>query len=177
MRYAQIRQMDISNGLGIGVALFVQGCEFHCKGCFNSETWNFNGGKEFTDDTINTILKLCDKPYITRLSILGGEPLHPKNHYMVSKLCYKFKEKYPNKKIWLWTGYELDEYWWLCQDTNVYQSYDVHLMWFIDYLITGRYIEKLRNPNLRFRGSSNQKIYQMSDLGLADITEQIDNNK
>ena len=177
MRYAQIRQMDISNGLGIGVALFVQGCEFHCKGCFNSETWDFNGGKEFTDDTINIILKLCDKSYITRLSILGGEPLHPKNHYMVSKLCYKFKEKYPNKKIWLWTGYELDEYRWLCRDTNLYKSYDIHLMWFVDYFITGRYIEKLRNPNLRFRGSSNQKIYQMSNSRLADITEQIDNDK
>ena len=96
---------------------------------------------------------------------------------MVSKLCYKFKEKYPNKKIWLWTGYELDEYRWLCRDTNLYKSYDIHLMWFVDYFITGRYIEKLRNPNLRFRGSSNQKIYQMSNSRLADITEQIDNDK
>lgn len=152
MRYAQIRQMDISNGLGIGVALFVQGCEFHCKDCFNSETWDFNGGKEFTDDTVDTILKLCDKPYITRLSILGGEPLHPRNRETIALLCAKFKKQFPKKQLWLWTGYDLEEFLELNCNKDFLKN--------IDYIITGRFIEKLKNMNLRFRGSCNQRIHK-----------------
>ena len=109
MRYNKIREMDISDGEGVRVSLFVQGCEFHCKGCFNPETWNFEGGKEFTTDTLNTLLELCDKEYIKGLSILGGEPMHPNNRETVVDIMRAFKYKFPNKDIWMWTGYTLEK--------------------------------------------------------------------
>ena len=107
MRYNKIREMDISDGEGVRVSLFVQGCEFHCKNCFNPETWNFKGGKEFTTETLNTLLELCDKDYIKGLSILGGEPMHPNNRETVVDIMRAFKYKFPNKDIWMWTGYTL----------------------------------------------------------------------
>ena len=97
MRYNLIRKMDISNGPGVRVSIFMQGCEFHCKNCFNEETWDFHLGIEFTDDTINHVIDLCNKDYIVGLSILGGEPLHPKNIEGSTRLAKLFKEKYPNK--------------------------------------------------------------------------------
>lgn len=95
MRYAQIRSMDISNGEGVGVSLFVQGCPFHCKNCFNSETWDFNGGKEWTEETKNKFMELIDRPYIKRISILGGEPLAEQNLDGVLSLIKEIREKYP----------------------------------------------------------------------------------
>lgn len=95
MRYAQIRSMDISNGEGAGVSLFVQGCDRHCFNCFNSETWNFNGGKEWTEETKNKFMELIDRPYIRRISILGGEPLAEQNLDSVLSLIKEFREKYP----------------------------------------------------------------------------------
>ena len=110
MRYNKIRKMDISNGPGVRVSIFFQGCHFHCKGCFNEEAWDFNGGKEFNEDVVNHILELADKDYIEGLSILGGEPMHPKNIDGTTKLAKTFKEKFPNKTIWAWSGYLYDEY-------------------------------------------------------------------
>ena len=101
MRYNKIRKMDISNGPGVRVSLFVQGCTFNCKGCFNQETHDFDGGKEFTYDTIEHILKLCENDNVEGLSILGGEPLHPKNIEGTTKLAKAFKEKMPNKTLWI----------------------------------------------------------------------------
>ena len=98
-RYNKIRKMDISNGPGVRVSVFMQGCTFNCKNCFNPETHDFNGGKEFTDDTINEILNLCNNSYIAGLSILGGEPLHNKNIDASTKLAKAFKEKYPDKSL------------------------------------------------------------------------------
>lgn len=95
MRYAQIRSMDISNGEGVGVSLFVQGCPFHCKNCFNSETWDFNSGKEWTEETKNKFMELIDRPYIRRISILGGEPLAEQNLDGVLSLIKEIREKYP----------------------------------------------------------------------------------
>ena len=100
-RYNKIRKMDISNGPGVRVSVFMQGCTFNCKNCFNPETHDFNGGKEFTDDTINEILNLCNNSYIVGLSILGGEPLHNKNIDASTKLAKAFKEKYPDKSVWI----------------------------------------------------------------------------
>ena len=93
MRYNKIRKMDISNGPGVRVSIFMQGCEFHCKNCFNAETWNFKGGKEFTDETINRVLELSEKDYVAGLSILGGEPMHPKNIDGTIELAREFKKK------------------------------------------------------------------------------------
>ena len=109
MRYAQIRSMDISNGEGVGVSLFVQGCPFHCKNCFNSETWDFNGGKEWTEETKNKFMELIDRPYIRRVSILGGEPLHENNLSEVLSLVKEIREKFPDKTIWLYTGYSIED--------------------------------------------------------------------
>lgn len=109
MRYAQIRKMDISNGEGIGVALFVQGCPIHCPGCFQPETWDFNGGKEYNAEIEAQIFNLLKPNYITRFSILGGEPLAQQNILELFLLCSQIKEQYPTKEIWLWSGYTLEQ--------------------------------------------------------------------
>lgn len=148
MRYAQIRRMDISNGEGIGVSLFVQGCHFACKNCFNQETWDFNGGKEFTLDKELYLLSLCTKPYIKRLSILGGEPLTPENIDTVTNISKLFKGQFPNKKLWIWTGYTFEDY-----------VKDKEITKYADVIVDGRFVDELKDLNLKFRGSSNQRIW------------------
>ena len=147
MRYNKIRKMDISNGPGVRVSIFMQGCPFHCEGCFNPETHDFNGGKVFNDEKINRVLELADKDVIAGLSILGGEPLHPKNIEGTTKLAKAFKEKYPNKTIWVWSGFLFD------RDLK-----DKEIMNYIDVLVDGQYVANLYNPTLRYRGSSNQRV-------------------
>ena len=109
MRFNKVRKMDISNGPGVRVSVFFQGCHFHCKGCFNSETWDFLGGKEYTSDIENKIFEFLDKDYIRGLSILGGEPFHQTNIDSVISLSKKFKEKFPNKDLWIWTGFLFED--------------------------------------------------------------------
>ena len=108
MRYNQIRKMDISNGPGVRVSLFMQGCAFHCKNCFNKETWDFEGGNELTDEVIDEIMELCKKSHIKGLSILGGEPWHPRNVDTTVKIVKRFKEELPNKTIWSWSGFTFE---------------------------------------------------------------------
>ena len=150
MRYAQIRNMDISNGENLGVSLFVQGCRFHCKNCFNPETWDFNSGKEWTLDVKNKFFKLIDRPYIKRVSILGGEPLANENVVDVCNLITEIKDKFPNKNIWLYTGYELENAF-----NNPLRKKTIEMC---DVLVDGRYIDELRDLTLRFRGSNNQRV-------------------
>ena len=147
MHYNKIRKMDVSNGEGIRVSIFMQGCVFNCKGCFNPETHNFNGGKEFTDETIDRVLELCSKEYIVGLSILGGEPLHPNNIDGSTKLAKLFKEKYPDKTIWVWSGFLFD------RDLK-----GKEILNYIDVLVDGKFDIELRNPMLRWKGSSNQRV-------------------
>ena len=109
MRYNLIRKMDVANGPGVRISIFMQGCPFHCKNCFNEETWDFKKGKEFTDETINRVLEVANKDYVQGLSILGGEPLHPTNIEGTIKLAKAFKEKYKDKDIWIWSGYLYDD--------------------------------------------------------------------
>ena len=142
MRYASIRDMDISNGNGIGVALFTQGCHFHCKNCFNKSTWDFNGGKEFTKETCDKFMKLVNRPFIKRVSILGGEPLAKEN---VDDVCNVLKQ-IKDKQIWVYTGYTFET------------VKNLEVMKYIDYLVDGQYIDELRDLKLKFRGSSNQRI-------------------
>ncbi len=146
MRYNTIRQTDISNGPGIRVSIFMQGCVFHCKNCFNPDTWDFKAGNEFTDETIEKVLNLCEPSYIKGLSILGGEPMHPKNIEGTTKLARMFKERFPDKTIWSWTGYLFDD----IKDNEVFK--------YIDVLVDGRFVDELRNPNLKWKGSSNQRV-------------------
>ena len=152
MRYNKVRKMDISNGPGIRVSIFMQGCTFKCKNCFNPETHNFNAGHEFGDDTIEKILELCNNDYIVGLSILGGEPLHPKNINGTTKLAKIFKDKYPNKTIWVWSGFLFDK-----------DLYDKEILNYIDVLIDGQYQEELFDPKLKWRGSRNQRVINVKE--------------
>ena len=147
MRYAKIRKMDISNGEGVRVSVFFQGCSFHCKGCFNEETWDFSGGYPFGEEEIKKILDLSKYDYIDGLSILGGEPMHPKNIEKTLELAKRFKEKYPNKNIWVWTGYLFDEY-----------LMDKEVSKYLDVVVDGQFILEMKDPRLKFRGSLNQRI-------------------
>lgn len=147
MRYNKIRKMDISNGEGIRVSIFFQGCEFHCKNCFNPDTWDFNGGLEFTDKEIEEIIELCKADHISGISILGGEPMHPNNIAGTTKLAKRFKEVYPNKTIWAWSGFLFDTY---VKNKEVCK--------YLDVLVDGQFVDELRNPNLKWRGSSNQRV-------------------
>ena len=147
MRYNLIRKMDISNGPGVRVSIFMQGCEFHCKNCFNQETWDFNGGKELTQEAIDEVIELCSKDYIKGLSILGGEPMHPKNIDGTTKLAKQFKQNYPNKNLWVWSGFKFDK-----------DLKDKEVLKYIDVLVDGQYVEELHDPTLKWRGSSNQRV-------------------
>lgn len=157
MRYNKIREMDISDGEGVRVSLFVQGCEFHCKNCFNPETWNFEGGKEFTTETLDTLLRLCDKKYIKGLSILGGEPMHPNNRETVVDIMRAFKYRFPNKDIWMWTGYTLENL--LSENDEDIKS----MLIYLDYLIDGQFIEEKKNLNLKWAGSENQRLIDIQE--------------
>ena len=147
MRYNKIRKMDISNGPGVRVSIFMQGCTFNCKNCFNPETHDFKGGKELTDEIIDKIIYLCGKDYVVGLSILGGEPMHPKNIEGTTKLAKAFKEKYPNKTIWSWTGFLFD------RDLK-----DKEVLKYIDVLVDGQYKDELHDFRLKWCGSSNQRV-------------------
>ena len=146
-RYNKIRKMDISNGPGVRVSVFMQGCTFNCKNCFNPETHDFNGGKEFTDDTINEVLGLCNNSYICGLSILGGEPLHNKNIEASTKLAKAFKERYPDKSVWVWTGFKFEDY-----------VMDKDITKYADFIVDGQFEEENKNPKLLYSGSSNQRV-------------------
>ena len=156
MNYADIKRYDVANGTGVRVSLFVSGCTHHCKGCFNSETWDFSYGTPFTSETIHTILEYCKPDYIAGLSLLGGEPFEYDNQIALLPLVKCFKECFPKKTIWCWSGYLFDRdildtmaaKW---QETTEFLSY-------IDILVDGEFIEEQKNKNLIFRGSANQRI-------------------
>lgn len=183
IHYASIRNLDISNGEGVGVALFVQGCHFHCYNCFNPDTWDFNGGKEWTQDTENKLIELANKPYIKRLSILGGEPLSDENLDGVLHLVDRFRLSFPNKSIWLYSGYELSlkkEYipvddFWNDEDEEYYRFItnpkDNNISDFkrsviiskCDVVIDSRYIDSQRNPSKKWAGSDNQRVISIQE--------------
>lgn len=156
MHYATIKECDIANGPGVRVSVFVSGCNHHCKGCFNEIAWNFEYGNEFTEETINKILKDLDKDYIEGLSLLGGEPLEHINQKGLLPLVKKVKEKFPNKSIWCYTGFDYEK------DVmgNMYKNWDEtkELINNIDVIVDGKFEQELKNPSLKFRGSSNQRV-------------------
>lgn len=151
MRYHTIRQLDIANGPGCRVSIFVQGCSFNCPGCFNTVARDFSGGKEFTEQTVDAILAIAEPDYISGLSILGGEPLHPKNREEVIKLIRRFKKVYPNKTVWLWTGYLIDEVF-----EDLVESE-------LDVIVDGQFKEELKDLRLKYRGSSNQRVIDLKE--------------
>ena len=164
MRYAQMRKMDISNGEGIGVALFVQGCHFHCPNCFNSETWDFNGGKEWTDEIADKFLDLADKPQIKRISILGGEPLAEENIYAIWTLLRNIRSRFgDSKKVWLYTGYTWEELLsYVFEDSIASRIIRLYIVQLCDILVDGRYVDSLKDYKLKWRGSSNQRVIDVA---------------
>ena len=154
MKFIKIKDNDIANGVGITMSLWTQGCPHHCKGCFNLETWDFNKGKEFTELDLKYIFDNINKNDIHRdLSILGGEPLCPQNIEGVINLCKEFKKIYPNKKIYIWTGYTLEEF----NDTQK------SILKYIDVIVDGKFIEEKRNLSLKLRGSENQRVINVKE--------------
>lgn len=145
MNYAQINKFDIANGPGVRVSLFVQGCPIHCPGCFNQETWDFNGGQLFTENSINEIL-VSMNDHIAGLSILGGEPLADQNVITITWLATAFKQRFPDKTIWLWTGYEWPK------------IKDLEVMKYIDVCVAGPFDVTKRDLSLKWCGSSNQQV-------------------
>lgn len=159
MRYASIRELDVSNGLGVGIALFVQGCHRHCFNCFNPDTWDFNGGKEWKEEDFNKLINLLSRPYITRITFLGGEPLAKENIEEIYKIIKYIKENYPNKKIWLYTGETINEKYFIEESNNLL----IKTVKECDIVIDGPYINELRDLRLKFRGSSNQRIIDIKE--------------
>ncbi len=151
MKYNTIRQLDIANGPGCRVSLFVQGCAFNCPGCFNTVAKDFNGGREFTDQTLDLIMQLAEPSQISGLSILGGEPLHPKNREEVLRITREFKKKYPDKTVWIWTGYSIEEVFEDLVSSNV------------DVVVDGLFVEDLKDLRLKYRGSSNQRVIDFKE--------------
>lgn len=156
MNYADIKIADVANGKGVRVSLFVSGCNHHCKGCFNPQAWDFNYGKEFTEEDEERVMEDLDHSYVAGLSLLGGEPLEHQNQKGLLPLLKKVKERFPEKNIWCYTGYKFDS------DivTNMFENWPEtkELMSYIDVLVDGKFEEDKKDLNLKFRGSANQRI-------------------
>lgn len=174
MRFASMRNLDISNGEGVGVSLFVQGCDRHCFNCFNPDTWDFNGGKEWTEKTKNKFLELIDRPYIKRVSFLGGECLAEQNLDGVLNLIKEIRISFPEKTIWLYTGFCWNDI--MCSfaglqaDCVVLDKKDIEtwekrrkIISNVDVLVDGEYIDEQKDLTLKFRGSKNQHVIDVQE--------------
>jgi len=161
MNYGTIKPTDIANGEGVRVSLFVSGCTHYCPGCFNYVTWDFNYGKTFTKETEDEILSLLSRNYIDGISLLGGEPMEPCNQRCLVNLVDRFKEKYPNKTLWIYTGYTYDED--LIPGGKAYCEVTDKILDQCDVMVDGEFIESLKDISLKFRGSSNQRILNIRE--------------
>lgn len=159
MNYATIKPTDVANGPGVRVTLFVSGCTHHCKGCFNSEAWDFGYGQEFTEETQKELLRLLSPDYIVGLTLLGGEPMEPANQTGLLPFIKKVKKQFPLKTIWCFTGYDFE------QDIlgEMFPASEVtrELLPLLDVMVDGKFIEEKKNLRLKFRGSENQRILDM----------------
>ncbi len=167
MNYADIKKADIANGTGIRVSVFVSGCRHQCKNCFNQEAWDFNYGKEFTEKEIERVLDELDSPYVSGLSLLGGEPLEHANQKGLIPLVKRVKEKYPEKDIWCYTGFLFDQH----VMEEMYTKWDEtkELLPYLDVVVDGKFEEEKKNLKLKFRGSENQRVI--------DVKKSIKENK
>ena len=150
MNYIKVTKNDIANGIGIGCVLWVSGCDIHCKNCHNQSTWDFNSGQLFTEDTMQEILLTLTKPYISRFTISGGHPLDPHNAPKVLEIVKRVKMVFPNKDIWIYSGYVWED---IIKDETLRE-----ILKYTDILVDGAYIDELRDISLAFKGSSNQRI-------------------
>ncbi len=168
MRYAGIIKNDFAAAPGVCVSFFTQGCPHHCEGCHNPETWDPEGGYEFTNQTLSTILDSLEANGVHRdLCIMGGEPLCPDNQFLTLMLVNEVKEKMPKTKIYIWTGYTLDE---LKKSSNVGRIQQILSK--CEMIIDGRFVESLRDITLEMRGSSNQNIIKCEDISWDNVDKQ-----
>ncbi len=161
MNYADIKQYDVANGPGVRISVFVSGCNHHCKDCFNEVAWDFNYGTPFTEETIETVIEYMKPSYIAGLTLLGGEPMEPANQKGLLPLVRRVKEVYPEKTIWCFTGFLFDR-------DIVETMFDTvpetrELVSYFDAMVDGKFIAELKNVNLRFKGSSNQRTIMVQD--------------
>lgn len=161
MNYANIKKYDIANGPGVRVSLFVSGCTHHCPGCFNPETWDFNFGEPFDSDVINEILEALEPSYIRGFSLLGGEPFEYKNQTGLLPLLKEIRNRFPNKDIWCYTGYNFETD--ILEDMAKKWLETNEMLSYIDILVDGEFVEAKKDLALRFRGSSNQRIIQVQE--------------
>lgn len=160
MHYGEIKNCDIANGIGVRVSLFVSGCTNHCEGCFQPETWDFNYGNDFTEETENRILEMLAPDYICGLTVLGGEPFEPENQRVLVDFLRKVRRKYPEKSIWCFTGFTLEML--ETEDTHCYCEATEEMLSLIDVLVDGRFDKNKKNISLRFRGSENQRLIDLN---------------
>ena len=175
MHYGELKKCDIANGAGVRVTLFVSGCTNHCPDCFQPQTWDFCYGREFTDATTAEIFAELDKPFISGLTVLGGEPFEPRNQRDLLPLLREVREKYPQKDIWCFTGFRLEDE--LLRDGS-YPRCEVTdaLLACIDILVDGRFVKELKDISLQFRGSRNQRVIDMArtrETGQVTIWEKL----
>lgn len=161
MNYGSIKKYDIANGTGVRVSLFVSGCTHHCKGCFNSETWDFNYGKEYTEKTEQEILNALNFTHIAGLTLIGGEPMEPSNQRVLLTLVKKVRKLYPEKNIWCYTGYTLEND--LLKESRARCEVTDELLSYIDILVDGEFELNKKNIMLKFRGSENQRIILLKE--------------
>lgn len=159
MYYGNIKECDIADGPGVRVSLFVSGCRHHCKGCFNSETWDFGYGKPYTKETEEKIIRLLAPAYIQGFTLLGGEPFEPENQKELVGLLRRIRDTYPDKDIWCYTGYLYDVD--LPEGGKVHTEVTDEMLSYIDVLVDGEFVEALKDVTLVFRGSSNQRIIKV----------------
>ena len=162
MNYGAIKKFDVADGEGVRVSLFVSGCRNYCKGCFQPETWDFSYGEEFTVDTEKEILEALKPDFISGFSILGGDPFEEENQEILAPFLEKIKKAYPSKNIWCWTGYIYDRD--LQTGQRKHTEFTDRMLFCIDVLVDGPFIEEEKNLMLEFRGSANQRILRLSEM-------------
>ena len=158
MYYGNIKKLDIANGDGVRVSLFVSGCRNRCEGCFQPETWNFEYGQPFTAETVETVVKALEPSYVNGLTLLGGEPFEPENQRELVKLLKKVREIHPDKNVWCYSGYTYEE---LTGDSRARCEVTDEVLSYLDVLVDGEFVAAKKDIRLRFRGSSNQRLIDM----------------
>ena len=162
MNYATIKWTDIANGEGVRISLFVSGCTHRCKNCFNQVAWDFNYGEPFDEAVQEKILQELSADYIAGLSLLGGEPLEPQNQIALYPFVHRVRETFPNKTIWCYTGFVLDENTGVLKEKEKNMPCTKTLISLFDVLVDGAYVEELKDIRLKFRGSSNQRVIDVA---------------
>ena len=171
MYYGELKKCDIANGTGVRVTLFVSGCTNRCPGCFQPQTWDFTYGQPYTTDTQREIIDELQKPYVRGLTVLGGEPFEPENQRQLVKLLRQVKENYPEKDVWVFSGFTLDGEL-LREGSHPRCEVTDEMLGYIDVLVDGRFVEELKDISLQFRGSRNQRVIDMNETRKTGVITQ-----